>query len=39
MSERNPTLLIEDIIESCNNIIEYTKELSFDEFISDSKTT
>ena len=39
MSERNPKLLIEDIIESCNRIIEYTKTLSFDEFISDSKTT
>ncbi|CAN5333826.1 DUF86 domain-containing protein [soil metagenome] len=31
-------LLIEDILESSNKIIEYTKDLSFEQFISDNKT-
>ena len=38
MSERNPNLLVEDILESCSKIIAYTKGLSFEEFIADSKT-
>jgi len=38
MSKRSSELLIEDIIESCNKIMEYTKDISYDFFISDSKT-
>ena len=38
MSKREPKLLVEDIIESGNKILSYTKDLSFDEFTSDSKT-
>lgn len=38
MSKRQPHLLIEDIIESCNKILDYTKGLSFDDFTKDSKT-
>jgi len=38
MSERNPKLLVEDILESCQKIMNYTKCITFDEFISDSKT-
>jgi uncharacterized protein with HEPN domain len=38
MSKRTPELLIEDIIESCNNIMNYTKDLSFDDFAADQKT-
>jgi len=38
MSKREPTLLVEDIIDSANKIIEYTADLSFQEFIVDSKT-
>ena len=38
MSKRQPSLLIEDIIESGTKILLYTKSLSFDEFISDDKT-
>lgn len=38
MSKREPTLLVEDIIDSANKIIEYTGSLSFQEFIKDSKT-
>ena len=38
MSKRNPILLIEDIIESCYKIKNYTKEYSFDDFVSDPKT-
>ena len=38
MSKRNPELLVEDILESCYKIIEYTKGVSFEEFVVDSKT-
>jgi uncharacterized protein with HEPN domain len=35
MSKREPQLLIEDIIESGNKILEYTRDLTFDEFAND----
>ena len=38
MSKRNPSLLIEDITDSANKIIAYTKGMTFDEFIEDSRT-
>ena len=38
MSKRNPELLVEDILESCQKIMDYTKNISFEEFISDPKT-
>ena len=38
MSKREPSLLIEDIIDSANKILEYTHNLSFEEFTSDSRT-
>lgn len=38
MSKREPLLLIEDIIDSGNKILEYTRSLSFDDFTKDSKT-
>jgi uncharacterized protein with HEPN domain len=38
MSKRQPRLLIEDIIDSGNKILAYTQNLTFDEFIADSKT-
>jgi uncharacterized protein with HEPN domain len=38
MSRRDPKLLVEDILESSNKILDYTKGLSFDEFTRDSKT-
>lgn len=38
MSKREPTLLVEDIIDSAIKILEYTDNLSFEEFINDSKT-
>jgi len=38
MSKRQPKLLLEDILESAEKIIIYTKSLTFDEFIADSKT-
>ena len=37
MSKREPSLLIEDIIESANKILEYTHDLSFEAFTNDSK--
>ncbi len=38
MSERLPQLLLKDILESAEKIISYTHSLSFDDFVSDSKT-
>jgi uncharacterized protein with HEPN domain len=38
MSERLPHLLIEDIIESCNKIQEYTTGFTFEQFVADEKT-
>lgn len=38
MSKRSPSLLVEDVIESANKILDYTKSLSFEEFIIDGKT-
>ena len=38
MSKRNPNLLVEDILESCHKIMDYTKDVSFEEFIADTKT-
>ena len=32
MSERSPVLLMEDILESCNRILEYTEGMTFDDF-------
>lgn len=32
MSKRTPSLLLEDIIDAANKIMEYTKELSFEDF-------
>jgi uncharacterized protein with HEPN domain len=38
MSKRDPSLLVEDIINSADKILEYTNNLSFDEFTKDGKT-
>ena len=38
MSKLDPTLLVEDIIGSANKILEYTHDLSFEEFTKNSKT-
>ena len=38
MSERHPKLLLGDIIESAQKILSYTNDLSFEDFIEDSKT-
>ena len=38
MSKRDPSLLIEDIINSANKILDYANNISLDEFIKDSKT-
>jgi len=38
MSKRNPKLLIEDILESCHKIMDYTKGITFEEFVADPKT-
>ena len=38
MSKRTSELLIEDILESCNNIMTYTKDISFKDFVCDQKT-
>ncbi|HTI60741.1 DUF86 domain-containing protein [Mucilaginibacter sp.] len=38
MSDRHPKLLLEDILNSAEKIITYTHNLTFEEFIADSKT-
>lgn len=38
MSDRNITLLVEDILEAINKILAYTNAMSFDEFMNDTKT-
>jgi len=38
MSKREPILLVEDIIDSAVKILDYTKNLSFEEFTNDGKT-
>jgi len=38
MSKRTPELLVEDILDSCNKILDYTRDISFDNFVTDSKT-
>lgn len=38
MSKREPNLLIEDIIDSGNKILDYTSNLTFEDFTRDGKT-
>jgi uncharacterized protein with HEPN domain len=38
MSKRTSKLLLEDIIESAEKILHYTKGISFEEFSKDNKT-
>jgi|ERR1035438_5653131 uncharacterized protein with HEPN domain len=38
MSKRTPKLLLEDILDSCKKILEYTVEITFEEFEIDNKT-
>lgn len=38
MSNRNPSLLVSDMIESAEKIISYTDGFSFEAFINDGKT-
>jgi uncharacterized protein with HEPN domain len=38
MSKRDSKLLVGDILESAHKILDYTKGLSFQDFINDSKT-
>jgi uncharacterized protein with HEPN domain len=38
MSERDPKLLLEDILDSAAKILNYTESLSYHDFIADSKT-
>jgi len=38
MSEREPKLLLQDILDSAQKIIVYTENITYEEFIADSKT-
>lgn len=38
MSERNTIALLGDIIESIQNILEFTRDSSFEEYVNDLKT-
>ena len=39
MSNRDPRLLLEDIVESIEKIRHFTVDIDFEEFINDAKTT
>jgi uncharacterized protein with HEPN domain len=38
MSKRTPNLLLEDILDAANKVLQYTKELSFEDFGEDNKS-
>jgi len=38
MSKRSVKPLLQDIVEALNNILSYSSEMSFDQFMSDQKT-
>ena len=38
MSKRTPQLLVQDILDRCHKIIEYTESMTYDDFVKDSKT-
>ena len=38
MSDRNTSLLIEDILQAIDKILSYTKDMTFNDYINDSKT-
>jgi len=38
MSKRTPQLLLEDILQSANKILAYTKGFSYEQFLGDEKT-
>ena len=38
MSKRDPGLLIGDMLESAGKILDYTKDIDFEQFSADSKT-
>ena len=38
MSKRDPNFLIVDILEAAKKILDYTSDMSFDDFMADSKT-
>ncbi|HMN23386.1 MAG: DUF86 domain-containing protein [Ignavibacteriaceae bacterium] len=38
MSKRSVKLLLQDILEALHNILSYTSDLSFDDFMNDQKT-
>jgi uncharacterized protein with HEPN domain len=38
MSKRSPSLLISDIIDSSQKIMTYTEGLTYEQFVSDSRT-
>jgi uncharacterized protein with HEPN domain len=38
MSKRDPKLLVGDILDSAHKILDYTKDLSFHEFINNNMT-
>jgi uncharacterized protein with HEPN domain len=38
MSKRDAQLLLQDILEACDNILFYTGELDFENFLKDKKT-
>lgn len=38
MSKRDSSLLVDDILDSAGKILKYTRNLDFEQFVSDTKT-
>ena len=38
MSKRSPALLVDDILRSCQRIVDYTEAMTYEDFIADPKT-
>ena len=38
MSKRTATLLLEDMLDAANKILDYTNEMSYEEFYNDNKS-
>lgn len=38
MSKRSPALLVDDILRSCQRIVDYTEAMTYEDFIADTKT-
>jgi len=38
MSKRDPLQYVEDMLDACRSVLDFTREMTFDEFASDDRT-